>query len=596
MGKKLNLGLIANLGLFFVFIWAIQIWKQNEDVKIIPYSEFSQLLQEEKIDNLDISDDYIRGKFKISPDSKIKKFITTRVDTKLAEQLEKKNITYNQTLETHFLKDLLSWVVPVALFFVVWLFISRKMAEQGGLSSGLMAVGKSKAKLYVETEVKVSFNDIAGVDEAKTELQEVVEFLKNPEQYSRLGARMPKGILLVGPPGTGKTLLAKAVAGEAKVPFFSIGGSEFVELFVGVGAARVRDLFDQARKKSPCIIFIDELDSLGKVRAPQAFAGGHDEKEQTLNQLLAELDGFDTTSGIILLAATNRPEILDPALLRAGRFDRQVLIDKPDKNGRLEIFKVHIKKIKCETNLKIEHLAELTPGFTGADIANLINEAALIATRRKSELVNEDDFTKATERLVAGLERKSRVLSAKERKIVAYHEMGHVLVASLLETREKIHKVSIIPRGIGSLGYTIQRPTEDRYIITHQELLNKIAVLLGGRMAELLIFNETSTGAADDLARATDIATAMITKYGMSPRLGPVIFEIKNPQAFEPQARYSERIASDIDAEIQKTIEESAIKTLNLLKENHKLLEKGALLLLEKETLNEEEIRQLNLN
>lgn len=591
--KNLNFSLIVNIGMLVIFLLILQVLKQNEDVKMIPYSEFLQLLNEQKIDRLDISSDYIRGEFKVSPDGKIKKFITTRVDAALVEQLAKNQVTYSRIIETTFFRDLLSWVIPIILFFAVWFFISRKLAEQGGMGGGLMTVGKSKAKLYIETEVKISFADVAGVDEAKEELKEVVDFLKNPTQYSRLGARMPKGILLVGPPGTGKTLLAKAVAGEAKVPFFSIGGSEFVEMFVGVGAARVRDLFEQARKKSPCIIFIDELDSLGKVRAPNALSGGHDEKEQTLNQLLAELDGFDTTSGIVLLAATNRPEILDPALLRAGRFDRQVLIDKPDKRGRIEILKVHLKKIKFEDSLNIEHLAELTPGFTGADIANLANEAALTATRRNSETINEEDFTKAIERLVAGLERKSRVLSAKERKIVAYHEMGHALVASILATGEKVHKVSIIPRGIGALGYTIQRPTEDRYIITYPELINKIAVLLGGRMSEILIFNETSTGAADDLVKATDIAIAMVTKYGMSATAGPVVYDLKPTQPFDMPTKYSEQTAANIDSEVKRIVEETAEKTLDLLKKYREKLDRGALLLLDKETLTEDEIKTL---
>jgi cell division protease FtsH len=576
-----------------------QYWTQQQDVKVIPYSEFQNLLESEKIDNLSITSDYIQGEFKNQTDEKKKKFITVRIDSDLVKDLSKAKVKYSRIIETTFLRDLLSWILPVLIFFGIWFFISKKITEQSGFGGGLMSVGKSKAKLYVETLVKTTFADVAGVDEAKEELKEVVEFLKNPSIYGRLGARMPKGILLVGPPGTGKTLMARAVAGEAQVPFFSIGGSEFVEMFVGVGAARVRDLFEQARTKSPCIIFIDELDSLGKVRSPQAFSGGHDEKEQTLNQLLAELDGFDTTSGIIVLAATNRPEILDPALLRAGRFDRQVLIDRPDKKGRVEILKVHIKKIKYNENVNIEHIAGLTPGFTGADLANLVNEAALSATRRNSELVNNEDFTTAIERIVAGLEKKSRLLSPKERKIVAYHEMGHALIASLIQDADKVHKVSIIPRGIGALGYTIQRPTEDRYIMTYQELINKMSVLLGGRMAEILIFNETSTGAADDLVKVTDIAMALVTKYGMSPSVGMVVYEettspfLQGPFARFESRTHSETTANLIDAEVKKIIDETAEKTKALLIENRAILEAGANLLLAKETLTEEDLKGL---
>jgi cell division protease FtsH len=587
---------VSIIFLFFIFS---QYWTQYEEVQVIPYSEFQTLLNTEQIDNLSITTDYIRGDFKTLKDGKKRKFVTTRIDTELAKDLSKAKVNYSRVVENTILHDILSWILPIFVFLGIWLFISKKLTEQTGLGGGLMSIGKSRAKLYIETLVKTTFADVAGVDEAKDELREVVEFLKNPTLYGRLGARMPKGILLVGPPGTGKTLMAKAVAGEAQVPFFSIGGSEFVEMFVGVGAARVRDLFEQARSKAPCIIFIDELDSLGKARAPQAMSGGHDEKEQTLNQLLAELDGFDTTSGIIVLAATNRPEILDPALLRAGRFDRQVLIDKPDIKGRTEILNVHIKKIKFSEGVSTEHIAELTTGFTGADLANLVNEAALAATRRNSEFVNNDDFTTAIERIVAGLEKKSRVLSPKERKIVAYHEMGHALIGILTKSGDKVHKVSIIPRGIGSLGYTIQRPTEDRYIMTYPELINKISVLLGGRMSEMLIFNETSTGAADDLAKATDIATALVTKYGMSAAIGPIVYDeamspfLQNPYSRLESRSYSETTANLIDREVKKIIEDTAEKTKLLLSENRRILDKGANLLLTKETLNEEDLKNL---
>jgi cell division protease FtsH len=585
--------------IILIFFMLSQYWTQQEELLTIPYSEFQTLLESEQIDNLLISNEYIRGDFKSPVENKKKKFVTVRIESDFAKELAKGKIKYSRIVETNFLSNLGSWLLPLLIFFGLWMFISRKLTDQSGLGGGLMSIGKSRAKLYSETLVKTTFADVAGVDEAKEELHEVVEFLKNPSTYSRLGARMPRGILLVGPPGTGKTLMAKAVAGEAKVPFFSIGGSEFVEMFVGVGAARVRDLFEQARKKSPCIIFIDELDSLGKARSPQAFSGGHDEKEQTLNQLLAELDGFDTTSGVIVLAATNRPEILDPALLRAGRFDRQVLIDKPDRRGRTEILRVHIKKIKFNDSVKIEHVAELTPGFTGADLANLVNEAALSATRRNSELVTDEDFTLAIERIVAGLEKKSRLLSAKERKIVAYHEMGHALTAALIRSGDKVHKVSIIPRGIGALGYTIQRPTEDRYIMTYEELIKKISVLLGGRMAEILVFNEASTGAADDLAKVTDIATALVTKYGMSPNVGMVIYnEITDPLSQNPYSHFesrnrSEATATLIEKEIKRIVEDTADKTKTLLKENREILDQGANLLLTKETLNEEDLKRL---
>jgi len=448
-------------------------------IEPIPYSQFQQLLQDRKIAELGVSDRYIQGKLKEPlPDGK-SQFVTTRVDPQLADELKKYGVTYTGQVESTFLQDLLSWVVPVLIFFGLWTFLARRMSQ--GLGGGLMSIGKSKAKVYVESDTGVRFDDVAGVDEAKDELREVVEFLKNPERYSRLGGRMPKGVLLVVPPGTGKTLLAKAVAGEAKVPFFLISGSEFVEMFVGVGAARVRDLFEQARSRAPAIIFIDELDALGRARGIVPYAGGHDEKEQTLNQLLAEMDGFDSSKGLIILAATNRPEILDPALLRAGRFDRQVLVDRPDKRGRVDILRVHLRKAKLAADVDPEKIAALTPGFTGADLANLVNEAALLATRRGADSVTMDDFTNAVERIVAGLEKRNRLLNAKEREIVAYHEMGHAIVAVSLPGTDPIHKVSIIPRGVGALGYTIQRPTEDRFLMTREELENKMAVLLGGR-------------------------------------------------------------------------------------------------------------------
>src|SRR6266849_6776561 len=451
----------------FLGVMLVQsLWLRFTQVDTIPYSQFEQLLDENKIAEVLVGQETIQGTLKEPfPDGR-KEFYTVRVEPDVADLSS----------------TILSWVLPIFIFYLIWTYGFRRMAERQGLG-GLMSIGKSRAKVYVETDTKVTFKDVAGVDEAKFELQEVVAFLRDPTSFGRLGARIPKGILLVGPPGTGKTLLARAVAGEAGVPFFSISGAQFVEMFVGVGAARVRDLFEQARKAAPCIIFIDELDALGRSRGPGAF-GGYDEKEQTLNQLLAELDGFDPMTGVILLGATNRPEVLDPALLRPGRFDRQVLVDRPDRSGRLEILKVHVAKVRVADGVDLDQIAGLTTGFTGADLANLVNEAAIVATRRNGDAVTLDDFTAAIERIVAGLEKKSRVLGPAERSRVAHHEMGHALVAATLPGVDPVHKVSIIPRGVGALGYTMQRPTEDRFLLSRQELENRIAVLMGGRAAE----------------------------------------------------------------------------------------------------------------
>jgi cell division protease FtsH len=567
----------------------------------IPYSQFQQLLQDHKIAEIGISDRYIQGKLKSPlPDGKTQ-FTTTRVDPEFANELEKYGVTYTGEVESTFLRDLLSWIVPTALFFGLWTLLARRASQGLG---GIMSIGKSKAKIYVESDTGVRFDDVAGVDEAKEELLEVVDFLKNPQQYSRLGGRMPKGVLLVGPPGTGKTLLAKAVAGQAQVPFFSISGSEFVEMFVGVGAARVRDLFEQARARAPAIIFIDELDALGRARGFGPYAGGHDEKEQTLNQLLTEMDGFDSRSGLVILAATNRPEILDPALLRAGRFDRQVLVDRPEKSGRVQILQVHVRKIHLAPDVDLETVAALTPGFTGADLANLVNEAALLATRRGAEAVGMADFTNAMERIVAGLEKRNRLLNPHEREVVAHHEMGHTLVALSIPGSDKVHKVSIIPRGIGSLGYTIQRPTEDRFLMTRAELDNKMAVLLGGRAAEHIIFGEVSTGASDDLVKVTDIARSIVTRYGMTAELGQVVYE-KNQQNFLAgsapapgppgyvERSYSEETAHEIDAVVKKIVDDAFRRTVNLLRARRGTLERGARELIEHETLNEADLAEL---
>jgi cell division protease FtsH len=584
-----------------VAVMVIQaIFASYTQIAQVPYSEFQDDLKAGKIAEVRVSGNYVQGKFTAPDQQGRSEFITTRVDPEMAQELAKYNVKFAGAIESTFLRDLLSWVIPVALFAGVWMFMYRRFASQQGFG-GLMSVGRSKAKVYVETDTKTTFADVAGVDEAKAELQEIVAFLKDPASYGRLGGRVPKGVLLVGPPGTGKTLLARAVAGEANVPFFSINGSEFVEMFVGVGAARVRDLFEQAHQKAPCIIFIDELDALGRARAASPYGGGHDEKEQTLNQLLSELDGFDTRAGMVLLAATNRPEILDPALLRAGRFDRQVLVDRPDKIGRVQILQVHVRKVRMAADVDLETVAAVTPGFTGADLANLVNEAALLATRRGAEAVTLADFTAAMERIVAGLEKKNRLLNPHEREVVAHHEMGHTLVALSLPGTDKVHKVSIIPRGIGSLGYTIQRPTEDRYLMTRQELENKMAVLLGGRASETIVFGELSTGASDDLAKVTDIARSLVTRYGMTDELGLVVYE-KNPHSFlggEQQQMtylersYSEATAREIDAAVKAIVDAAFHRTVTLLREKREILERGARLLLEHETLDEADLAEL---
>ena len=569
-------------------------WQRAQTVEVLPYSEFERLLKEDKIDEVTVSDRHITGKLKGS-DSGKKVAIANLVEPNLASRLDQYGVKYTRVYESTFLRDLISWVLPALIFVGIWFFLARRMSS--GLGGGFMSIGKSRAKIYVENKTGVTFSDVAGVDEAKAELQEVVEFLKDPKKYGRLGARVPKGVLLVGPPGTGKTLLARAVAGEAGVPFFSISGSEFVEMFVGVGAARVRDLFEQARAKAPAIIFIDELDALGRARGAGAI-GGHDEREQTLNQLLVELDGFDPSTGLVLLAATNRPEILDPALLRAGRFDRQILVDRPDKPGRLQILRVHAKKIKLAEGTELEQVAALTPGFSGADLANLVNEAALLATRRGAESVSLSDFTQAIERLIAGLEKRNRVLNATERRIVAHHEMGHAIVAMALPGTDPVHKISIIPRGVGALGYTIQRPTEDRFLMTRAELENKMAVLLGGRASEEIIFGHTSTGAADDLAKVTDIARSMVMRYAMVPTLGPVAYEEERAPFLGgplPQGHreYSEETAREIDVAVRSIVDGTYQKALAVLKRNRAALESWAEQLLEKETLAEAELTEL---
>jgi cell division protease FtsH len=586
---------VAAFGALMLF----QTWWTATHIERIPYSDFLRLLKEDKIQEVVVYDNRIEGQFKPSAGEKRELFVTQRVNEDIAADLARSNVKFRGGQDSTLLPTILSWVVPVLVFFLLWQWFFKGFAEKQGMG-GLMNVGKSRAKVVVEKDTGVTFADVAGVDEAKAELKEVVDFLKNQEHYGRLGARIPKGILLVGPPGTGKTLLAKAVAGEAGVPFFFISGSEFVEMFVGVGAARVRDLFEQARKTKPCIIFIDELDSLGRSRAGAVAGGGYDEKEQTLNQLLAELDGFDPREGIVLLGATNRPEVLDPALTRAGRFDKQVVVDRPDKSGRAAILKVHMRKIKLAPDVLVEQVAELTPGFTGADLANLVNEAALTATRRDGAHVTMDDFTRAVERLVAGIEKRSRLLNPKERERVAFHEMGHALVASALPGADPVHKVSIIPRGIGALGYTMQRPTEDRFLISTTDLENRMAVLMGGRAAEDLVFGEISTGAADDLDRTTDIARQMVTRFGMGG-VGQVVYEqgrnvfLGETPVTTGAKSYSEETAREIDVAVRRLVDRAYASAKEILAARRSDLEAGTRLLLERETLTPAEFGPLAL-
>lgn len=586
-----------NLGYILVTLAAIilfQIWLGAQETTRISYSTFRDLLASDQIANVVVSETRVRGEYKIPSDGK-RYFVTNRVGGDIAELLQESGVEYSGATDSNWLSDLLSWIVPMLIFVGIWFFLFRGIAQRQGMG-GLMNIGQSKAKVYVETETGVNFDDVAGVDQAKMELQEIVSFLKDRDRYERLGARVPKGVLLVGPPGTGKTLLARAVAGEAGVVFFSISGSEFVEMFVGIGAARVRDLFDQARKAAPCIIFIDELDALGRARSPLGhMGGGGDEKEQTLNQLLAELDGFDPRSGIVLLAATNRPEILDPALLRAGRFDRQVVVDRPDRTGRSAILRVHLKKVKVADGLDIEKIAGITPGFTGADLANLVNEAAIHATRRDGERVRMEDFTSAVERIVAGSEQRTRLLNPDERRRVAYHEMGHALAAASIPGSDPVHKVSIIPRSIGALGYTMQRPTEDRFLITTAELENRMTVLLAGRAAEALIFGEISTGAADDLAKVTDVARQIVTRFGMSEKLGQAVLEEQRSRFLDNTVLdvrpkdYSEATAREIDLAVRVLIDRAYGRAVDILTSQRQTLEDGANMLLEKETVTPED-------
>ena len=561
--------------------------------RVLPYSEFLKSLKDSQIIEVVITEGRIAGKMKVTENEQSKEvnFTSYRVDSDLSDELSKYNVKFRGQPESTFLRDLLSWILPAVVFFGLWYFLMKRLSP----GAGMMSFGKNKAKVYAEKEIETRFEDVAGADEAKAELVEIVDYLKEPGRYQQLGGRMPKGVLLVGPPGTGKTLLARAVAGEASVPFFTISGSEFVEMFVGVGAARVRELFQQAREKAPCIIFIDELDAIGKARGAMTI-GGHDEREQTLNQLLVEMDGFDPRVGVVILAATNRPETLDPALLRAGRFDRQVLVDRPDVNGREAILRIHVKKVKLADNVDLKVIAQKTPGFSGADLANIINEAALLATRKNKDAIEMEDLDEAVDRIIAGLEKKNRLINPKEKQIVAYHETGHALVAAFTQGADKVHKISIIPRGIAALGYTQQLPTEDRYLMTRQELLGKIDVLLGGRMAEEIIFGDISTGAHNDLQRATDIARAMVSEYGMGRTLGLSTYPRQNrPMFLSPEQmplagkEYSEATAAKLDDEVKDLITERAAGVRELLSQNRGLIEEIAGELLKKEVMESDE-------
>jgi cell division protease FtsH len=566
----------------------------SRKVETISYSQFKQYITDGNVSELTIGPETISGTLKGKEKKPGEQFITVRVDDPgLVKELDDNKVAYSGYYESKFLSSVLSWVLPIGIFFLIWRFAMKKM----GPGMGVMSFGKNKAKLFAESETKVTFADVAGIDEAKEELQEVVEFLSNPGKFQKLGGRIPKGVLLVGPPGTGKTLLARAVAGEAKVPFFSISGSEFVEMFVGVGAARVRDLFFQATSQAPCIIFIDELDALGKARGMNVM-GGHDEQEQTLNQLLVEMDGFETNKGVIIMAATNRPEILDPALLRPGRFDRQVLVDRPDINGREAILKIHSKNVLLAPEVDLRMIAGRTPGFVGADLANIVNEAALLAARKNKEKIEAADFDEAIDRVVAGLQKKTRVMNAQEKEIVAFHESGHAIVAESVEHADPVHKITIIPRGIAALGYTQQQPTEDRYLMTRSELLDRMAVLLGGRVSEELVFKETSTGAQNDLQRATDIARSMVTEYGMSDRLGLVTYERPRqpmflPESYTPGKTYSEEKAGQIDEEISRVVEEAHQRVRGILGAHRNVLDDLAHLLSQKEIVQGEELRKM---
>jgi cell division protease FtsH len=609
------------VALAVVVLVLLQGWLLAPRAQEIPMSRLRQWVREDRVARVSFGEREIRGVLKqpapgaaAAPPDWLARltgqppgllFVTVRLpgvdEAVLVRELEAHEVEFSGRIESTLVRDLVfGWLLPIGIMAAIWIFLMRRM---GGGPTQALTFGRSKVKIYDRKELKTTFADVAGVDEAKAELMEVVDFLRNPQKYQRLGGRIPKGVLLVGPPGSGKTLLARAVAGEADVPFFFLSGSEFVEMFVGVGAARVRDLFEQGKEKAPCIVFIDELDAIGKTRAgAPGMVGGHDEREQTLNQLLVEMDGFDSSKGVIIMAATNRPEVLDPALLRAGRFDRQVVVDKPDVRGREAILRVHIRHVRLSPEVNLQVIAARTPGFAGADLANIVNEAALLAARRGKDAVQQAELEEAIDRVVAGLERKSRVLSETERDIVAHHEMGHALVAASVRHADPVHKVTIIPRGVAALGMTYQLPTEDRYLLRRSELEDRIAVLLGGHVAEELVYGELSTGAHNDLERATSLARAMVMRFGMSERLGPLTFGNgagpgflrKNGLGWESAEReYSEETARAIDEEVRRIVEETYDRVRDLLGRKKDTLLRAADLLKRRETLDGEELRRL---
>lgn len=582
-----------------VVLWLVtNWWGTARSVESVPYSQFERDARDSRYVEIQVLDRTLVGTLREPRDGK-STVVTALVEPALAERLSSYGVPYRRVQESGWLTDALAWLMPWLLILGLWTLMNRRLAGQAG--AGLLGIGRSKAKAYMERSTGVRFDDVAGVDEAKAELQEIVDFLRNPKEHGRLGARMPKGVLLMGPTGTGKTLLARAVAGEAGVAFFSISGSEFIEMFVGVGAARVRDLFEQARAQAPAIIFIDELDALGKTRGATPYSGGHDEREQTLNQLLVELDGFDPSVGVVLLAATNRPETLDPALLRAGRFDRQVLVDRPDRRGRLAILQVHAKKIRLATGIDLDQVAAITVGFAGADLANVVNEAALVATRQQADAVTLDHFTHAIERIVAGIEKKHLLLGDSERRLIATHELGHALTALALPGVDRVHKVSIVPHGVGALGYTLQRPSEDRHVLRRAELVDRLTVLLGGRAAEVLVFGEPSTGAADDLVKATNLARDMVLRFGMDDTLGPVSFADHAPlfqlPASEggvmPMNGVSPLTAEKIDGAVRGLLDEAMARATTLLREGRSTLDRCIQELIAQETLDESQLTTL---
>src|SRR6186713_1097150 len=598
-GDRRSLGSTGRQGgtlwyvLGFLMLMALaQVWYLQPAGKTISYSDFKQAVRAGRVAEVQVGEQSVRGTYK---GDGTEKFNANRIeDPKLLEELDATNVKYTGEFVSRWLPEILSWIIPLVLLFAIWSFFFRRI---GSAEGGVMSFARSKHRVFAEDDVKVSFADVAGVDEAEQELKEIVEFLQNPKKYTSLGGRIPKGVLLVGPPGTGKTLLAKAVAGEAKVPFFSLSGSEFVEMFVGVGAARVRDLFAQAEVKAPCIVFIDELDALGKIRM-QSPMGSHEEREQTLNQLLAEMDGFDGRKGIIIMGATNRPEVLDPALLRPGRFDRQVLVDKPDVKGREDILRIHARSVKMASTVNLKVVAARTAGFAGADLANLVNEAALLAARNDKSAVDMSDFDEAIDRLIAGLEKK-RVMSQREREIVAYHESGHAIVATAIPGMDPVHKISIVQRGFGALGYTMQLPLEDRYLMQRKDLLGQLAVLLGGRTAEEIALGEISTGAQNDLQRATDIARAMVTEWGMSDSLGAINYDGHKRNKFldiqlgPERGAYAEDTARLIDAEVKRIMTDAHNEARRILTDRRDELESVTRRLLEIEVMEGEELRRL---